>query len=73
MIASADVAAELKSQAISAACIQRDSTGKTAITTAGAVLRDRARSYNEPSKITITKFDGTTETLTNTGGTNQNT
>ena len=30
-----------------------------------AVLSDRARSYNEPFKITITKFDGTTATITN--------
>jgi hypothetical protein len=30
-----------------------------------SVLRDRARSYNEPFSITITKFDGTTETITN--------
>jgi hypothetical protein len=32
-----------------------------------SVLRDRAMSYNEPFKITITKFDGTTETITNLG------
>jgi len=30
-----------------------------------AVLQDRARSYNEPFSITITKFDGTTVTITN--------
>jgi hypothetical protein len=29
------------------------------------VLRDRARSYNEPFNITIKKFDGTTATVTN--------
>ncbi|MGA7623995.1 MAG: vanadium-dependent haloperoxidase [Candidatus Acidiferrales bacterium] len=29
------------------------------------VLRDRARSYNEPFTISITKFDGTTATFTN--------
>ncbi len=32
-----------------------------------SVLRDRGRSYNEPFKITITKFDGTTAILTNMG------
>ena len=30
-----------------------------------AVLRDRAKSYNEPFTITITKFDGTPATITN--------
>ena len=30
-----------------------------------SVLRDRAKSYNEPFTITITKFDGTTATITN--------
>jgi hypothetical protein len=30
-----------------------------------SILRDRANSYNEPFKITITKFDGTTATITN--------
>jgi hypothetical protein len=30
-----------------------------------AVLSDRARSYNEPFKISITKFDGTTATIAN--------
>jgi hypothetical protein len=30
-----------------------------------SVLRDRARSYNEPFSITITKFDGTTATVSN--------
>ena len=30
-----------------------------------SVLRDRANSYNEPFKITITKFDGTPATITN--------
>ena len=30
-----------------------------------SVLRDRARSYNEPFTISITKFDGTTATITN--------
>jgi len=30
-----------------------------------SVLRDRAKSYNEPFKIRITKFDGTTATITN--------
>jgi hypothetical protein len=30
-----------------------------------SVLRDRARSYNEPCTISITKFDGTTATITN--------
>jgi len=30
-----------------------------------SILRDRARSYNEPFSITITKFDGTTATITN--------
>jgi len=29
------------------------------------VLRDRARGYNEPFSISITKFDGTTATITN--------
>lgn len=29
------------------------------------VLRDRAKSYNEPFTINITKFDGTTATITN--------
>ena len=32
------------------------------------VLQDRATSYNEPFKITITKFDGTPATITNIGG-----
>jgi hypothetical protein len=30
-----------------------------------SVLRDRANSYNEPFSINITKFDGTTATITN--------
>jgi hypothetical protein len=30
-----------------------------------SILRDRARSYNEPFTISITKFDGTTATITN--------
>jgi hypothetical protein len=30
-----------------------------------SVLRDRAKSYNEPFTITIAKFDGTTATITN--------
>jgi len=30
-----------------------------------SVLRDRAKSYNEPFMVTITKFDGTTATITN--------
>ncbi len=38
-----------------------------------SVLRDRAMSYNEPFKITITKFDGTMETLTNTGSVGKDT
>jgi hypothetical protein len=29
------------------------------------VLKDRAESYNEPFNITITKFDGTTVTISN--------
>jgi len=32
-----------------------------------SILNDRARSYNEPFKITITKFDGTTATISNPG------
>ena len=30
-----------------------------------SILRDRARSHNEPFSISITKFDGTTATITN--------
>ena len=30
-----------------------------------SVLQDRARSYNEPFTVNITKFDGTTATITN--------
>jgi hypothetical protein len=30
-----------------------------------SILRDRARSYNEPININITKFDGTTATISN--------
>jgi hypothetical protein len=30
-----------------------------------SVLQDRAESYNEPFTISITKFDGTTATITN--------
>jgi hypothetical protein len=30
-------------------------------------LRNRARTYNEPFTVTITKFDGTTATISNTG------
>ena len=30
-----------------------------------SVLQDRAKSYNEPFSITITKFDGTTATISN--------
>jgi hypothetical protein len=37
-----------------------------------SILRDRAMAYNEPFKITITKFDGTAATITNTGGPGQN-
>ena len=33
-----------------------------------AILRDRAQSYFEPFSITITKFNGTTATITNQGG-----
>jgi hypothetical protein len=32
-----------------------------------SVLQDRARSYNEPFNITITKFDGTQVTISNPG------
>jgi len=32
-----------------------------------SVLNDRAKSYNEPFTIEITKFDGTTATITNPG------
>jgi hypothetical protein len=32
-----------------------------------SILNDRAKSYNEPFKITITKFDGTTVTISNPG------
>jgi hypothetical protein len=32
-----------------------------------SILRDRAKSYNEPFNITITKFDGTTATISNPG------
>ncbi len=35
-----------------------------------AILRDRAQSYFEPFSISITKFDGTTATITNQGSTN---
>jgi hypothetical protein len=31
------------------------------------ILQDRAKCYNEPFRITITKFDGTTATITNQG------
>ena len=30
-----------------------------------SVLQDRAKSYNEPLSVTITKFDGTTATISN--------
>src|SRR5262249_23042404 len=30
-----------------------------------SALRDRAKSYNEPFTVSITKFDGTTATITN--------
>jgi hypothetical protein len=30
-----------------------------------SVLKDRAKSYKEPFTINITKFDGTTATITN--------
>ena len=33
-----------------------------------SVLRDRARSYSEPFQITLTKFDGTTATISNMDG-----
>jgi hypothetical protein len=32
-----------------------------------SVLKDRAKSYSEPFKITMTKFDGTTVTISNPG------
>jgi hypothetical protein len=32
-----------------------------------SVLRDRAKSYNEPFTVTISKFDGTTATISNQG------
>jgi hypothetical protein len=35
-----------------------------------SVLNDRAKSYNEPFTIKITKFDGTTATITNLGPNN---
>jgi hypothetical protein len=31
-----------------------------------SVLQDRAKSYSEPFSITITKFDGTKATISNT-------
>jgi hypothetical protein len=31
------------------------------------VLKDRASTYNEPFSINITKFDGTTATVSNQG------
>ncbi len=37
-----------------------------------SVLADRANSYNEPFKITITKFDGTKATITNMSGRGKN-
>lgn len=37
-----------------------------------SVLQDRANSYNEPFSISITKFDGTTATITSPGNINQN-
>jgi hypothetical protein len=36
-----------------------------------SVLRDRARSYNEPFTINITKVDGTTATISNPGNVNR--
>jgi hypothetical protein len=33
-----------------------------------SILNDRAKSYNEPVTIKITKFDGTTAIITNSGG-----
>jgi hypothetical protein len=30
-------------------------------------LNDRARTYNEPFTVTLTKFDGTTATISNKG------
>jgi len=33
-----------------------------------SILRDRAQSYSEPFQISITKFDGTTATITNMSG-----
>ena len=33
-----------------------------------SILTDRANSYAEPFNIQITKFDGTTATITNEGG-----
>jgi hypothetical protein len=40
-----------------------------------SILQDRANSYNEPFTISITKFDGTTATITSPGNvdSNQNT
>ena len=35
-----------------------------------SVLQDRAKSYNEPFSITITKFDGTRVTISNPGNVN---
>jgi hypothetical protein len=32
-----------------------------------SVLNDRAEGYNEPFNISITKFDGTTQTFSNAG------
>jgi hypothetical protein len=32
-----------------------------------SILQDRAKSYNEPFSITITKFDGTQVTISNPG------
>lgn len=37
-----------------------------------SILQDRAQSYNEPFRITITKFDGTPAVITNTGGGSEN-
>jgi hypothetical protein len=35
------------------------------------ILQDRAKCYNEPFRITITKFDGTTAVITNQGSDNE--
>ena len=61
-----DLSPEAEKDGLSGATLQADLEAK--VRGAGiSVLTDRAEGYNEPFNISITKFDGTTQTFSNSG------